>query len=208
VRRLLAATDDGLRGLRVRALVLVLWRSGLRISEALALKPADVERLPDGRVTLHVRRGKGGRERRVPLLGAEAAAVLGRWLDARERLGVGASAPVFCTIARPLPGGALDTSWARHLLRRLGARAGVEGARPHLFRHAFASERAHEGRPLAALGQALGHASLATTSAYVARLTPEALHDALGDVRLEESRRAAAAARFVWKRGDVEIEIV
>src|SRR5262245_61512182 len=153
---------------------MTMWRSGLRSFELLALRPGDVRRAPGGAL-LEVRRGKGGKARTAPLLGDEATEVLGRWMDRRASLGVNGAAPIFCSIERPLPGGPLDTSWLRWMMLRLGRRAGVEGARPHRLRHSFASERARAGRPLAALRDALGHASLATTSSYVAALSPEDL---------------------------------
>jgi site-specific recombinase XerD len=105
-------------GIRNRALIAVLWRSGLRISEALALELRDVD-LQAG--TLRVRHGKGDKSRTVGV-DEQTAALLARWLDRRRRLSPGARAPVFCTLA----GGRVDPSYARHLLPRLARNTGSE----------------------------------------------------------------------------------
>ena len=82
---------DGLHGRRLRGLVVVLWRAGLRIDEALALREADLDRR---RGSLLVRRGKGGRRREVGMddWGWQE---LEPWLTARVTLPVG---PLFCVI--------------------------------------------------------------------------------------------------------------
>jgi integrase len=82
-------------GIRNRALIAVAWRSGLRISEALALELRDLD-LEAG--TLRVRHGKGDKSRTVGV-DEQTAALLARWLDRRRRLSPGARAPVFCTLA-------------------------------------------------------------------------------------------------------------
>jgi len=105
-------------GMRNRALIAVLWRSGLRIAEALALELRDVD-LEAG--TLRVRHGKGDKSRTVGV-DEQTSALLARWLDRRRRLGPGARAPVFCT----LDGGRVDASYVRHLLPRLAAKAGLD----------------------------------------------------------------------------------
>jgi len=89
-------------GVRNRALIAVLWRCGLRISEALQLELRDVD-LQAG--TVRVRHGKGDRSRTVGL-DEQTTALLARWLDRRRKLGAGARAPIFCT----LQGGRLDSS--------------------------------------------------------------------------------------------------
>ncbi|MGI8629669.1 MAG: tyrosine-type recombinase/integrase [Solirubrobacteraceae bacterium] len=101
-------------GVRNRALIAVLWRSGLRISEALALELRDVD-LEAG--TLRVRHGKGDKS---PTVGVDeqTSAMLARWFDRRRKLSPGARAPVFCT----LDGGRIDSSYVRRLLQRLAAK--------------------------------------------------------------------------------------
>ena len=80
-------------GVRNRALLAVLWRCGLRIGEALALAPKDLD--PDSG-TLVVQRGKGGK-RRVVGVDAGTAALVGRWLEARRRRGIPGGAPLTLT---------------------------------------------------------------------------------------------------------------
>ncbi|MDQ2897970.1 MAG: tyrosine-type recombinase/integrase, partial [Actinomycetota bacterium] len=82
-------------GVRNRALIAVLWRCGLRISEALALELRDVD-LQAG--TVRVRHGKGDRSRTVGL-DEQTSALLARWIDRRKKLEPGARAPIFCTLA-------------------------------------------------------------------------------------------------------------
>jgi site-specific recombinase XerD len=155
-------------GARNMALVVVLWRSGLRIGEALALLPKDL----DARhYTIQVRRGAGAR-RRFVAVNAEAWSVLDRWLDKRHTLGIPGGRPVFCT----LRGEPLSPEYVRAMLRRKASRAGIDRIiRPHGLRHAFASELAAEGQPPSVIRDALGHSSLATTEMYLRDVSPERL---------------------------------
>ncbi len=115
-------------GVRNRALIAVLWRCGLRISEALALELRDVD-LNAG--TVRVRHGKGDRSRTVGL-DEQTTALLARWLDRRKKLSPGARAAIFCT----LQGGRIDTSYVRRLLPRLAAKAGIDRrVHAHGLRH-------------------------------------------------------------------------
>ncbi len=106
-------------GVRNRALIAVLWRCGLRISEALALELRDVD-LEAG--TVRVRHGKGDRSRTVGL-DEQTTAMLARWIDRRKKLSPGARAPIFCT----LQGGRINSSYVRRLLPRLAHKAGSTG---------------------------------------------------------------------------------
>jgi site-specific recombinase XerD len=152
-------------GVRNRALIAVLWRSGLRISEALALELRDVD-LQAG--TLRVRHGKGDKSRTVGV-DEQTAAMLARWLDRRRRLGPGARAPIFCTLA----GGRVDPSYVRHLLPRLARKAGISRrVHAHGLRHTYASELARERTPINVIRDALGHTSLAVTDRYLRDVAP------------------------------------
>ncbi len=82
-------------GVRNRALIAVLWRSGLRVGEALALELRDVDLVA---ATLRVRHGKGDKSRTVGL-DEQTAALIARWLDHRRALRPGARAPALCTVA-------------------------------------------------------------------------------------------------------------
>ena len=152
-------------GIRNRALIAVLYRGGLRISEALALHAKDVDQSAGTVTVLH---GKGDQRRTVGMDPA-AFALLERWLDKRRGLGLSARRPVFCT----LRGEPIDSSYVRRLLPRLAVKAGVEKrVHPHGLRHAHAAELAAEGVPVNVVQQQLGHGSLATTDRYLRHIAP------------------------------------
>jgi site-specific recombinase XerD len=154
-------------GIRNRALLAVLFRSGLRISEALALFPKDLD--PAGR-SLRVLHGKGNKARTAPLP-PDAAEAVDRWLDCRKRLGLTGRHPLFCT----LQGEPLWDSYVRALCKRLAAKAGVEKrCHPHGLRHGWALAQVQSGTSLNAIQQLLGHRSLHTTSVYLQHLAPAA----------------------------------
>jgi integrase len=152
---------DGVHGRRLRGLVVVLWRAGLRIDEALALGEADLDRR---RGSLLVRRGKGGRRREVGM-DDWAWQELEPWLTARVALPIG---PLFCVINGRTRGRPWTTSGARAELRRAAATAGVRRRfAPHQLRHAHAVEMAREGVPLIVIQRQLGHSNLGITSVYL-----------------------------------------
>lgn len=157
-------------GLRNRAMLVLAWRSGMRIGEVLALHPKDLD-LEHG--TARIQHGKGDKFRVVGL-DAGTVAVVGRWVDARRKLGVSNRAPLICT----LDGGAIRQDYVRHLLPRLAARAGIEKrVHAHGLRHAFAVELDREGLSLSSIGTLLGHASAATTAIYLRRHGADAAID-------------------------------
>lgn len=145
---------------------------GLRISEALALYPKDVDRKAG---TVRVLWGKGGRARTVGL-DPEAFAMIERWLDTRAKRGVNGRCRLFCT----LDGKPIDSSYVRRLLPRLAAKAGIEKrVHAHGLRHTHAAELAREGFPVNVIQAQLGHSSLATTSRYLAHIAPQELIEAI-----------------------------
>ena len=159
-------------GVRNRALIAVLWRCGLRISEALALELRDVD-LQAG--TVRVRHGKGDRSRTVGI-DEQTAALLARWLDRRKKLSPGARAPIFCT----LQGGRIDSSYVRRLLPRLARKAGIDRrVHAHGLRHTHAAELAREGTPINIIRDDLGHTSLAVTDRYLRDVAPQAVIDTI-----------------------------
>ena len=138
---------DGPLALRNRALVELVYSAGLRSAEAVGLDLADVD---FDREQLHVR-GKGGKERIVPV-GEEAGHVLARYLhEARPELARGAENALFLS-AR---GRRLDTSTLRRVF-----------AHPHRLRHAFATHLLEGGADLRTIQDLLGHSSLSTTQLY------------------------------------------
>jgi site-specific recombinase XerD len=177
VRALISAVPGrGPLGVRNRALIALLWRSGLRVSEALALRPADVD---ESEGTVRVRNGKG-RKDRVAVIDAEALGYLRGWLEVRRALGINGRATIFCSVADGAqgarvrePGRALATAYVRALLPKVGARAGLEKrVHAHGLRHSHATELVAAGVPLHVIAGQLGHASTATTDAYLAKLMP------------------------------------
>lgn len=172
VRALMRACGRGVTGVRNRALIAVLWRSGCRISEALALRLRDLD---ESKGTLRVRFGKGGKYRTIGL-DADGFAILNTWLAARGCLKVARGAPVFCT----LKGRPLDLKDMRRLFARLGRRASL-GRRVHAhgLRHTHATELALEGVPLPVIQAQLGHAHITTTARYLARIAPKQVVDAI-----------------------------
>jgi site-specific recombinase XerD len=141
------AEGDSPLALRNRALLELLYSAGLRSQEAVTLDLGDVD---FDREVVHVR-GKGGKERVVPL-GEEAALHLARYLrDGRPALVAGANDALFLSIR----GRRLDTSTVRRLLRH-----------PHRLRHAFATHLLEGGADLRVIQELLGHASLSTTQIY------------------------------------------
>ena len=144
-------------GHRLRALIVLLWRAGLRISEALALHESDLDR---SRGAVLVRRGRGGKRREVGM-DRWAWEQLDAWLEIRRQLPIGA---LLCVIHRPTSGRRWEASAARKQLHHAAAVAGVRRRfAPHQLRHAHAVEMAHEGVPLVVIQRQLGHANLGIT---------------------------------------------
>lgn len=177
VRALIAAVPGkGPLGVRNRALIVLLWRSGLRITEALKLKPADVD---EREGTVRVRNGKGGKAR-VAVIDSEALGYLRAWLEVRRAHGINGRAPVFCSVADGSkgagvrqPGRPLHSAYVRALLPKIAERAGIEKrVHAHGLRHSHATELVAAGVPLHIIAGQLGHASTATTDAYLAKLMP------------------------------------
>jgi site-specific recombinase XerD len=148
VEELLASLEhEGPRGLRDRALVELVYSAGLRSAEAVGLDLADVDFEQEH---VHVR-GKGGKERVVPL-GEEASYWTARYLrDARPALARGACDAFFLSVR----GRRLDTSTLRRTVPH-----------PHRLRHAFATHLLEGGADLRTIQELLGHSSLSTTQVY------------------------------------------
>jgi len=144
------------------ALFEIIYGAGLRVSEACRLDVGDVE-VEGGGAMVHVRQGKGRKDRIVPL-GQKARAAYDGYLALRHRRVAGASDghALFLT-AR---GRRLGTREVRRMLSRREARAGAPQVSPHALRHSFATHLLGEGADLRAIQEMLGHASLRTTQRY------------------------------------------
>ena len=148
------AEDDSPAALRLLAMLELLYGSGLRATELVALPLASVPRdAPFLTIT-----GKGGKERLVPM-GKRARAAVSRWLAVREE----GSAWLF-----PSRGSHLTRIRLYQLIKALAQRAGIPPAKisPHVLRHAFATHLLEGGADLRALQTLLGHADIATTQVY------------------------------------------
>ena len=147
-KQLAALEGEGPLRLRNRALVELVYSAGLRSAEAVGLDLGDVDFEQE---LVHVRSGKGGKDRVVPL-GEEAAHWVARYLhEARPKLARGAADALFLSTN----GKRLDTS----TLRRLAPH-------PHRLRHAFATHLLEGGADLRTIQELLGHSSLSTTQVY------------------------------------------
>jgi site-specific recombinase XerD len=197
VRALLNACSNRYpTGIRNRALIAVLWRSGLRIHEALALMPKDLD---EERGSIRVLHGKDDEARTVGM-DPEAWAILARWLDKRRELGANGRGrhPVFCKITRGQVGGPVSASYVRHALKRLAKRAKIEKrVHAHGFRHTMASELVREGFDLTAIQAQLGHASAATTDRYLKRIVPERVIEAMRSRSAQVESTKPGPAQYV-----------
>jgi integrase/recombinase XerD len=160
VDRLLALPDTSTpRGLRDKALIAVLYATGLRVSELIALKFSNLH-IDDGYLTCV---GKGSKERIVPI-GRDAVEWVQRYLaEGRPQL-VQRSSPWLFVNARGTP---LSRVGFWKLLKEYGIKAGIaRDISPHVLRHSFATHLLERGADLRAIQMMLGHADLSTTQIY------------------------------------------
>lgn len=174
VERLLAAPGDATpRALRDRAMLEVLYATGLRVSELVGLTLGQVG-MTQGVVRVV---GKGDKERLVPL-GEEAIGWIARYVaEARPHFVARRPTAALFVTAR---GGPLTRQAFWHNLKRYAVRAGIAPRKlsPHTLRHAFATHLLNHGADLRAVQMLLGHADLSTTQIYthVARARLKDLH--------------------------------
>jgi integrase/recombinase XerC len=162
-----APAGDSPVSCRDRAILELLYASGLRVSELVGLDWPDVDLT--GRVVLVL--GKGGKERMVPF-GSKAAEALILWLGEWELVRAESAGradaekdrePVFLS----LRGKRLGDRSVRRVLDQHGQSAGLsQGVHPHMLRHTFATHLLEEGADLRAIQELLGHSSLSTTQRY------------------------------------------
>ena len=167
-----ACPDPSATGLRNRALLAILYRTGLRIAEALDLYPKDVD-LERG--AIRVLHGKGDKARVVGV-DRGALAILERWLDVRGCCGHVGSRTIFCTAS----GQRLTTGYVRRWLPTLGRRAGLaKRVHAHGLRHTLAAQLREEGVDIGVISKQLGHASISTTAHYLDHIAPWAVVEAV-----------------------------
>jgi len=161
VDRLIEAAHAEGDGGRMRTLLEILYGTGLRVSELVTLPLSAVERDP----TVLTVRGKGEKERMVPL-SDPARAAIASWLHVRAGvLGDESSRYLFPSRGRT---GHLTRQRFAQLLKEAALHAGLDPARvsPHVLRHAFASHLLEGGADLRSVQLMLGHADIATTQIY------------------------------------------
>jgi site-specific recombinase XerD len=147
-------------GKRNRALIAVMYRTGIKVSELLALQADDYN---SGDETLRIK-GKGAKGRIIGL-DRETCSLLGYWTDARRELGL-TGGPLFST----LHGTELSGAYVRTLLPRLAEAVGIgKRVHPNAFRLTHARELVEEGTPLNVIQKVLGLATLGATEAYLSK---------------------------------------
>jgi integrase/recombinase XerC len=153
------ASDDGSpTAIRDRAIIELLYATGIRVSELCAI---DVRDLDLDRRTVRVT-GKGDKQRVVPF-GLPASRAVSAWLLARDSL-VGARSGQAAFLGSR--GGRIDPRAVRDCVHRLTGEAGVASISPHALRHSAATHVLEGGADLRAVQELLGHSSLATTQRY------------------------------------------
>ncbi len=153
----------GAEGARLRAMLELLYAAGLRVSELVGL-PVGAVLFERGTVQV---RGKGGKERMVPL-GDPAVAAVQAWLPFRkESLGPKKVSPFLFPSAQSKTGYVTRQRFFQ-ILKEIGLRAGLAPERlsPHVLRHAFATHLIEHGADLRSVQTMLGHADIATTQIY------------------------------------------
>lgn len=153
-------------GCRNYAILIVLYRAGLRISEACNLTIPDMDFKT---AQIYVQEGKGGKDRYVPM-DADIIQACKAWVEMRE-LGNINSEYFFCTLG----GGRVDPRYVREVCRRLSEKAGVyiqdgrkkKPVHPHAFRHSCFTEMLREGElNIREIQQLAGHSDVSTTMVY------------------------------------------
>lgn len=153
-------------GMRNRALLAVMYGAGLRVSEALALRAADVD---VDACSIRVLHGKGDQDRFAAIDKGALVHVIG-WIERRRALGFKARGPLFCT----LQGGELSDRYVRELVARLAEKAGItKRVNPHALRHTHAAELEPDFTVFEIMQQ-LGHSNLNTTAVYLNHISPSA----------------------------------
>jgi site-specific recombinase XerD len=156
LRRLFDVVEHDLKH---KALLMTLYAAGLRVSEALALKAADID---SPRMLIHVRLGKGNKDRMVKL-SAQLLGVLRDYWRARRS----GRPKVWLFPQNHNPDRAMESGTAQRIVQRAARRAGItRRVSPHTLRHSYATHLLEAGTDLRTIQLLLGHTNLKTTSIY------------------------------------------
>ena len=177
--------ESELRRLKVRAIVLVLYRTGVRVSELVALRRRDVD-LANGVAGIY--RAKGGKSRTVHFDNETAAALTAYWAARGDPVRGSAALPAFCGRDKLGEAGrAISPRTVELMVSQLCDQCGIESEiTPHSFRHGLATELVHRRVRESTIQTLLGHASPATTRIYVHQSSIEVgeeYQDAFGPYR-------------------------
>lgn len=157
INRLLTAPDVSTEeGIRDRAVLEIMYATGLRVSELVGLKQTDVDLLA-GLVVCH---GKGNKERRVPL-GKSAIHWLQQYAAVKAGYGKQSSPYVFLHRGRPFT---RQLAW--FMIKRHAEKAGIKNVSPHTLRHSFATHLLQHGADSRSVQALLGHSDISTTQIY------------------------------------------
>jgi integrase/recombinase XerD len=157
IDRLFATPDVSTEeGIRDRAMLELMYAAGLRVSELVSLKQAEVD-VHAGVVNCH---GKGSKERRVPV-GKSAIHWLQQWASVKARYGQSPFPNLFLNRGKPL-----TRQFAWSTIRRYAAKAGVGNVSPHTLRHSFATHLLQHGADSRSVQALLGHSDISTTQIY------------------------------------------
>jgi integrase/recombinase XerD len=157
INRLFAAPDiSTAEGIRDRAVLEIMYATGLRVSEMVDLKHADVDLLAG----LVVCRGKGNKERRVPL-GKSAIHWLQQYSSVKAGYGKQSMPNVFLHRGRPFT---RHLAWS--MIKRHAEKAGIKDCSPHTLRHSFATHLLQHGADSRSVQALLGHSDISTTQIY------------------------------------------
>ena len=170
IELLISSAGDVRNAVRLRAMLELVYASGLRVSELCELQVSGI--LP-GALLIH---GKGAKERIVPMHDA-AAASLGKWMDMRPQLAPGAIGAKYVFPSSGKSGHITRDGFFK-ILKKCAVLAGIDPARvsPHVLRHSFASHLLAGGANLRAIQTMLGHEDIATTQIYT-HVMPDRLID-------------------------------
>lgn len=185
-------------GIRNRALILLMYMAGLRVSEVLSLRPSDVS-IDDHSIRL--RQTKSGQPQTRGFLPAADDALL-RWLDRRRALGINGHSPLFSALYdkagtdKRSKGQPLSETYVRDILKRYAGEAGItKRVHPHMLRHSFAVWLDSQGLSPTVISELLGQSGPAVAQRYLKHLSNSEARRALAGISaptVEPRKRAVA----------------